>query len=153
MGKDDLMVLKADIATQMTLIKDVANRLEERALDIQPDDIVRMESVAYQIHNLYSAVEDLFKLVASHFENSIADSSRWHTELLYRMSQEITGVRPALLSQECYLLLNGLRSFRHFFRHAYNVPMEYPQLEINLDKARQIYPCLDRDVTHFLQKL
>jgi hypothetical protein len=120
---------------------------------MQPDDPVKLESVAYQIHNLYSAVEDLLKLVAAHFENNIADSSRWHTDLSYRMTQDITGIRPALLSQESYILLNGLRSFRHFFRHAYNVPIEFTQLQINLDKAFRLYPLLQADVKQFFNQL
>ncbi len=67
MGKDDLTILKADVANQMSLIKIVVDRLEERAHNVQADDESRLESVAYQIHNLYSAVEDLLKLVATHF--------------------------------------------------------------------------------------
>lgn len=152
MGRDDLIVLKADIVSQMTYVKAVVDKLEERAQGLQANDAVRMESVAYQIHNLYSAVEDLLKLVAAHFENNLADPARWHTELLYRMTREIAGVRPALLSEETFLLLNGLRSFRHFFRHAYNIPIEYVQLQINLDKARRLYPLLARDVTDFQEQ-
>lgn len=40
------------------------------------DDIVRVESVAYQLHTFYNAVEDLLKLVATHFENNISDAAR-----------------------------------------------------------------------------
>jgi hypothetical protein len=92
-------------------------------------------------------------LVAAHFENQIANPAHWHTELLYRMTQPIAGVRPALLSEESYLWLNSLRGFRHFFRHAYNVPIEYEQLQLNLTKTRQFYPRLKQDVKHFLQQL
>jgi len=152
MGKDELIALNEDIRTQMALIKTVVDRLEERSRDVREDDAARLESVAYQIHNLYSAVEDLLELVAAHFENNIADPSRWHSELLFRMTRKVAGVRPALLSEESYRILNGLRSFRHFFRHAYNAPIEYAQLVINLDKARRLYPALEQDVAHFLQQ-
>jgi len=30
-----------------------------------------LESLAYQLHNLYSAFEDLFLIVAKHFENTM----------------------------------------------------------------------------------
>ena len=152
MGKDDLTVLESDLNNQMILIKEVAHTLEERIENHWRDDPVRMESIAYQIHNLYNAVEDLLKFVAAHFENNIADASRWHTELLRRMGQEISGVRPALLSEECFLLINGIRGFRHFFRHAYNVPIDPDLLQVNLSKARRIYPCLVQDVDRFLQQ-
>ncbi|MFQ6100785.1 MAG: hypothetical protein ACE5OS_06070 [Anaerolineae bacterium] len=153
MDRNALTVLTSDVEAQMALIEDIFAGLERRAAGLEPDDEVRMESVAYQIHNLYNAAEDLLKITAAHFENQIADSARWHTALLHRMTQEITGVRPPLLSQETYRLLNSLRGFRHFFRHAYAAPVEYAQLQINLDKARQLRPRLREDVERFLSQL
>lgn len=152
MDKGALTVLTSDIETQMAFVGTIFARLGERAAGLEPDDEVRLESVAYQIHNLYNAVEDLLKIVAAHFENQIADTARWHTTLLNRMAQEISGVRPPLLSQESYQLLNSLRGFRHFFRHAYAVPIEYAQLQINLDKVRRLRPGLQKDVDRFLRQ-
>lgn len=153
MDEDTLILLASDVTAQMELIDDTFAKLEERASGLQPGDEVRLESAAYQIHNLYNATEDLFKIVADYFENQISDAAHWHIRLLRRMSHDIAGVRPALLSQESYLLLNGLRSFRHFFRHAYAAPIDYEQLQINLDKARRLRPLLKQDVTQFLQRI
>jgi len=153
MDRNAFTVLTSDVETQMTLVETIFARLEERAAGLQPDDEARSESAAYQVHNVYNAIEDLLNIVAAHFENQIADTARWHTALLHRMTQEITGVRPALLSEESYRLLNSLRGFRHFFRHAYVVPVEYAQLQINLDKARRLRPRLREDVDRFLGQL
>ncbi len=153
MDKNTLIVLRADLTTQMVVVKSVSLLIEERARGLQKDDPIRLESVAYQIHNFYNAIEDLLKIVAAHFENQISDTTRWHTVLLQRMSQEIPGIRPRLLSQESYLLLNSLRGFRHFFRHAYGVPIDYEQLLINLNKALQLYPCLEQDLNQFFEAL
>ena len=153
MDKNTLIVLRADLTTQMAVVKSVSLLIEERARGLQKDDPIRLESVAYQIHNFYNAIEDLLKIVAAHFENQISDTTRWHTVLLQRMSQEIPGIRPRLLSQESYLLLNSLRGFRHFFRHAYGVPIDYEQLLINLNKALQLYPCLEQDLNQFFEAL
>jgi len=62
-------------------------------------------------------------------------------------------VRPALLSESSYRLLNDRRGFRHFFRHAYAAPIEYDQLSLNLDRARQLRRQLREDVDRFLQEL
>lgn len=69
------------------------------------------------------------------------------------MTQPVIGVPPAPLSQENYQLLNGLRGFRHFFRHAYGLPIEYAQLLANLDKAHRLRSQLHQDVKRFLQTL
>jgi hypothetical protein len=153
MDKNALIILKADLNAQMAIVKSISLLLEERAIGLRADDPVRLESVAYQLHNFYNAIEDLLKMVAAHFENQISDTARWHSILLQRMSQEIPGIRPLLLSQESYLLLNSLRGFRHFFRHAYGVPIDYEQLQINLNKARQLYPSLESDLNQFFAQL
>ncbi|MGL5940908.1 MAG: hypothetical protein ACRC2S_11025 [Waterburya sp.] len=153
MDKNALIVLTADLTTQMAVVKSISLLLEERAIGLRADDPVRLESVAYQLHNFYNAIEDLLKMVAAHFENQISDTARWHSVLLQRMSQEIPGIRPVVLSQESYLLLNSLRGFRHFFRHAYGVPIDYEQLQINLNKARQLYPNLEKDLNQFFVQL
>lgn len=153
MDKNALIVFKADIQAQIVLVDRILNLIDERATGLTADDPIRLESVAYQIHNLYNAIEDLLKLVAAHFENQITDTAHWHTALLRRMTQEVTGIRPALLSEECYIILNSLRGFRHFFRHAYGVPIDYAQLKINLDKARELNSLLKRDIENFLNKI
>ncbi len=153
MDKNTLIVLRADLTSQLAVVKSISLLIEERAEGLQKDDPIRLESIAYQIHNFYNAIEDLLKIVAAHFENQISDTARWHSILLKRMSQEIPGIRPVLLSQESYLLLNTLRGFRHFFRHAYGVPIDYEQLRINLNKSRQLYPCLERDLYQFFEAL
>ncbi len=153
MDKNTLIVLRADLTAQMALVKSIWLLIEERAEGLQKDDPIRLESVAYQIHNFYNAIEDLLKIVAAHFENQISDTARWHSILLQRMSQEIPGIRPVFLSRESYLLLNSLRGFRHFFRHAYGVPIDYEQLQINLNKSCQLYPCLEQDLNQFFEAL
>lgn len=153
MDEKAVAVLHADVKGQMTLIDEVAGKLKERAAGLQAENEIQLESVAYQLHNLYGAVEELLKIIAGHFENQVADASRWHIELLRRMKQEIPGVRPALFSNQTFALLNGLRSFRHFFRHAYTAPIEYAQLVINLEKARQLLPALHQDVARFLERI
>jgi uncharacterized protein YutE (UPF0331/DUF86 family) len=153
MDKNALIVLTADLTAQMAVVKSISLLLEERAFGLRVDDPVRLESVAYQLHNFYNAIEDLLKMVAAHFENQISDTARWHSVLLQRMSQEIPGIRPAVLSQQSYLFLNSLRGFRHFFRHAYGVPIDYEQLQINLKKARQLYPSLENNLSQFFAQL
>jgi uncharacterized protein YutE (UPF0331/DUF86 family) len=153
MDKNSLIILKTDINAQLQLLKSIEQKLVERAKDLTADDIIRLESTAYQIHNLYNATEDLLKIVAAYFENNITDTVQWHSALLRRMTQNIPEIRPPLLSEETYLILNSLRGFRHFFRHAYGTIIEYDQLKINLDKALKLLPNIQQDIETFIQQL
>lgn len=148
-----LKILEAEVKAQLANIRQVYVQLEDRAGQMQPETPALIESTAYQLHNLYSAVEDLFKIIAGAFENSVTDLSQWHTELLRRMTLDVPGVRPALLSQESADLLNELRAFRHFFRHAYGQSLDLVRVEQNIRIARQVEPVLARDVSRFLASL
>ena len=76
MDNQQLILLKADINAQLQLIKAIDDKVAVRAEGVNPDDVIRLESIAYQIHNLYSATEDLLKIVAACFENHIADTQQ-----------------------------------------------------------------------------
>ncbi|MEL4894566.1 ribonuclease toxin HepT-like protein [Crocosphaera sp. Alani8] len=153
MDENTLIIFKTDINAQMELIKKINQTLNNRSIGLTGDDLIRLESVAYQIHNLYSAVEDLLKIVATYFENNITETAKFHIALLTRMTQTIPSIRPALISQETFSILNSLRGFRHFFRHAYGTPIEYEQLKNNLDKSLNLLPILEQDVNTFLEKI
>ena len=153
MDARELLILETDIAAQLALIDDVFANLEDRAGDFNGRDAHQMESVAYQIHNVYNACEEILRLIAAHFEYQIGDASRWHSALLHRMTQPVPGVRPAPLTKETFLLLDALRGFRHFFRRAYAATVDPVQIQFNLGRARQAHHCLHRDLSAFLEQL
>jgi len=149
----EFLILETDIAAQLALIDDVFANLEDRAGDFDGADARQMESVAFQIHNAYSACEELLRLIAASFENQIGDAARWHSALLLRMTQPVPGVRPAPLTKETFLLLDSLRGFRHSFRRGHAATVEPGQVKLNLGRARQAHDCLHRDLSAFLEQL
>ena len=150
MERERLSTLKAAIKAQLGEIERVYERIEKRRTGQGPAYI---ESLAYQLHNLYCAYEDLFKIVAEYFENQIEDETRWHQELLWRMTLSIEGVRPALLSRESFRLLDSLRAFRHFFRHAYTYELDPRKVRLVLEDALAVRKKVLDDVHRFLQAL
>ncbi|MDX1688202.1 MAG: hypothetical protein R3248_09490 [Candidatus Promineifilaceae bacterium] len=138
---------------QLERIESVYVTLEERAQHAAPEAPAHVESEAYQLHNLYSAIEDLLQMVAAAFENSVTDLSRWHSQLIDRMTLDVEGMRPALLGEDTARLLHELRAFRHFFRHAYVTPLEYERVQSVLEYAYEVRPLLKRDVKSFLETL
>ncbi|NEP60451.1 MAG: hypothetical protein F6K31_26190 [Symploca sp. SIO2G7] len=148
-NQGEINIFLADFAAQQIAIEQAYGLLEQRAVNLSSNRPETLESTAYQLHNLYSAIEDLLKLIAAYFENNISDSSRWHSLLLRRMTQPVIDIRPAVLSSQSYQDLNDLRGFRHFFRHAYGVEIDEAQLQSNLSKARRLKSQLKKDLTAF----
>ena len=150
MEKIELALLKAEIDAQVIEIDHIFTRLAERK---KKKGKVAVESIGYQLHNLYCAFEDLFKIIAEGFENHIHDKSRYHVELLRRMTIPIKGVRPPLLRKESSSLLENLRSFRHFFRHAYSYELDERKVKIVLEDAFKLKAVYQQDINLFLNNL
>ena len=119
--------------------------------DVDNEDLT--SSLGYKLHNLYSAYEDLFKLVARFFENQIEDMARYHTDLLKRMSIEIEGIRPYLLSEHSFKVLDELRGFRHLFRHAYSYKLEGERILKLAGKSLKLKELFEKDFELFKDKL
>ena len=105
--------------------------------------------LGYLLHNLYCALEDVFREVAKTFENQIEDPARYHRELLKRMQYEIPQIRPQLLTSQSYAILNELRGFRHVFRHAYDYELSADRLTQLRNKILRDWETIQRDVDHF----
>lgn len=150
MGTGNFDVISSEIKAQLGQLERVLAKLIERDAQFASGEPVVFEGAAYHVHNYYSAVEDLLKIVAAAFENNIDDASRWHSELIDRMTLEIEGVRPRLLSGETASLLHRLRSFRHFFRHAYRVELDGAEIQANIERVQQVHPLLLSDAATFL---
>ncbi len=149
------LVLKTDVDVQFAVIDEVCAKIEDRARGFKSDEArpIQVESVAYQIHNSYSAIKAHFRVLAAHFEYQISDAVHWKSALLLRLTQPIPGVRPAPLTKETFALLDALRRFRYFFRHAYATTVEPVLLESNLQLSRHAHSLLHRDIADFLDQL
>ena len=150
METDRYVAFAAQIRAQLLEIAAIYDRIDERERVPGP---AGLESLALQLHNLYSAVQGLFEIVADACENHVDADAGYHTSLLRRMSVAVPGVRPATVSAETLPLLDNLRRFRHVVRHAYRAEIDGRQLRIVLEDARSLRPLLWRDVEELLAEL
>lgn len=150
MEEGRLSLLSATIRAQGEEIERIFDKIEDRR---HGEGEANLESLAYQLHNLYCAFEDLLKIVADFFENHIEESSRYHRALLWRMKMPIEGVRPALLSETSYKLLDSLRAFRHVFRHAYSYELDPQKLGLVVEDALKLRGLYQGETDRFLEQL
>lgn len=150
MDPDRYVAFAAQVRAQLLEIAAIYDRIDERERVSGP---AGRESVALQLHNLYSAAEGVFEIVAEACENHVDADAGYHTSLLRRMHVTVPGVRPAAISDEALPLLDTLRRFRHVVRHAYSAEIDERQLRIVLEDARTLRPLLWRDVEALLTEL
>lgn len=132
---------EAEIARLYTAIA----RHEQRELDSDDKAIL----LGYHLHNLYAAFENGFKEIARTFENEVRDPSRWHAELLHRMTLDVPGLRPRFVHQEAFEPLDELRRFRHMFRSAYTARLSLDRLSMVLNKVHELEGLYPADFASF----
>lgn len=150
MDEERLNLLSATIRAQNEEIERIFDKIEDRR---RGEGEATLESLAYQLHNLYCAFEDLLKLVADSFENHIEASAYYHRRLLWRMKIPIEGVRPALLSETSHKLLDSLRAFRHVFRHAYSYELDPKKLALVVEDVLKLKRLYQGEIDRFLEQL
>ena len=146
MDKEAFAVLEAGLRARVRDISRIGGRIEER-LGTFAHSAEGVDSMGYQLHNLYGAFEQLFEEVARFFENQI-EGIQYHAELIRRMQLEIEGIRPALLSTETASDLDELRRFRHLFRHAYTADLDSDKVAALAAKV----VCIQRDFTQDFER-
>lgn len=152
MDEGAFSVLDAELRARCRDIDRIANRIEVRRRTFDQRVAAEVDSMGYQLHNLYGAFEQLFEEVARFFENRI-DEARYHSDLIRRMQLEIRGIRPALLSEATALDLDELRRFRHFFRHAYATELDPLRVAELVAKVSGIRRSFGQDFERFLTRL
>jgi hypothetical protein len=142
-----ISLLKASITSDLAQIDKLYGCLSDYPSPLKtPEQAI---IVGYYLHNLYTAFENICLNVAKAFENQIDDQSKWHSQLLKRMTLRIEGIRPQLFSPESYDCLDELRRFRHIFRNAYSVSLDPDRLQLVLSKAQQLKRLYPDDINHF----
>ena len=83
-------VLDAELRARHRDIQRIGDRIEERRGSFV-SGAEAVDSLGYQLHNLYGAVEQLFEEVARSFENRI-EAAGYHVNLIRRMQLDIPGI-------------------------------------------------------------
>ena len=78
-----------------------------------------LDGVALNLHSFYSGIERIFELIAVNIDDIVPEGENWHQILLKQMAEEMTEVRPAVISDSVRLGLDEYRGFRHVVRNVY----------------------------------
>ena len=141
-----IALLKANIDADIREIESLYARLGDYASAANTEQAIL---AGYYLHNLYNAFENICFNVAKTFENQLDDRSQWHAVLLKRMTLNVEGIRPRLLSDDVYRCLDELRRFRHVFRNAYTIELDPQRIENVIAQAQQLERLYKSDLENF----
>ncbi len=93
------------------------------------DQDAYLNSVALNLHSLYSGLERVFELIAVELDGGPLGGEAWHAELLQQMAFDVPDVRPRVLRPETAAALDELRRFRHRVRNIYATKLDPARIE------------------------
>ncbi len=114
-----------------------------------PEDAIVIADVFV---NMYTCVETLFVRISQAFENSLAPS-RWHQDLLEKMTLHIEGMRVPVISDETCALAREFLKFRHFKRYYVEFEYDWDRIEYLQRKYDQFRGLIARDLEAFFNFL
>ena len=147
--REKMLLLERMIQDDLRSIEEIYGDLGETTLDAGTSDEATIVT-GYRLHNLYNAIENIFRNIAEAFENHLEDRERWHSELLRRMTLDLHPVRPAAIDGQAFDRIDELRRFRHLFRSAYGVRLDPERLSLVLRKALEIRETFPAQIESFL---
>ena len=95
--------------------------------------------IASTVQQLYTGAERCLTSIASEVDQKpiSKQSDGWHRALLDQMAAPLEGVRPAVLSNSTFEILQALRSFRHVVRNTYGGSLDVERvLELAQDAIK-----------------
>jgi hypothetical protein len=148
---EKFLVLERNIQSDLEAIDHLYEALGSPELG-ESESQETMIVVAYRLHSLYTAFENIFRNISALFENQL-DKDGWHRQLLQRMRLDLTPLRPAVIDAEAYERLDEMLRFRHVFRTMYGLDLDSLRLQVVLRKALELKPLYRTQIEKFLQFL
>jgi len=138
--KSGLKRISNRIRSEIIELEQVLQRIEEgwkRAK--RSGDNYYLDGVALNLHGFYSELERIFEIIAINVDGIKPEGESWHQELLKKMAEEISEIRPAVISNSSFQRLNDYRGFRHVVRNIYTFNIEPAKMQKLVEGAPELF--------------
>lgn len=106
-------------------------------------------SVGFDLQSFYQGVERVFETIAKSIDRSLPAGDRWHKMLLEQMANEVSGIRPAVISMETRQALDDFRMFRHLAHNIYTFNLDPRRIKTLIEKLPGTMGLIGRDLLVF----
>jgi hypothetical protein len=141
--------IRAELSELERVEARVARALNAARADVDAQDLY-LDSVALNLHDVYSGLERLFRLVVETIDGDLPVGHDWHRALLQQVTMEIPDLRPLLVSRETADALAEYLGFRHVVRNVYAFRFDPARLERLAGRVPDVMAMCRADLERFL---
>lgn len=117
------------------------------------DQDAYLNSVALNLHSLYSGLEHVFELIAQELDGGVVGGDAWHAELLKQMALDVPDVRPPVIQMATAAELDEYRKFRHRVRNIYASSLDPERMAPLVLRLLALWPQIRSELQLFAQFL
>ncbi len=153
MTKARYQTLAARIESEVADLARVAER-SQRAMQAyhqsrSENQDLFLDSVALSLHDFYTGWERIFCQIATVVDEDLPSGSQWHQALLTQMGQNLSEIRPAVISEETIQSLDEYRRFRHVVRNVYGFDLDWQRIEPLITNLVEVFTQLESELLAF----
>jgi hypothetical protein len=130
-----LAILEQELRADAAVMAEAARLARERLAD---EHAGHLSACGYELNRFYNVLEKSFERLCEAFENHFEKTGDYHERLLERISLDLPGIRPRFLPVAHRSTVRALKSFRHFFCHAYDPILRRDRLAELVDDASRV---------------
>lgn len=111
-------------------------------------------AAGFGLQGFYTGIEKIFEQIARVVDQStVAQSDRWHQELLEQMRIDVPDIRPAVIDAELYRRLRNYLGFRHVVRNNYTHRLDPRLIAENVNALEDCYQQISAAMNDFCMVL
>ncbi|MCX7726832.1 MAG: hypothetical protein N2053_08280 [Chitinispirillaceae bacterium] len=135
------------------------NKIEKFYIKFKKDRVNFFKKESYDLIiladifiDIYTCIETSFVRICKFFENNL-DSERWHSHLLEKMTIEIPTVRPRVINNETFSVLQEFLKFRHFRRYYFEFEYDRKRMDYLESRFSELIDLVKKDLKRFIRRL
>ena len=106
-------------------------------------------SVGFDLQSFYQGVERVFETIAKSIDRSLPTGEKWHKMLIEQMANEVSGIRPAVISMQTRVALDNFRMFRHLAHNIYTFNLDPRRIKSLVENLPGTVDLLCQDLLRF----
>lgn len=131
------------ISREVEVLKRKKQRIAEEK-DIENIDS-HIKAIALTVHSIYSGYEKIIEMLVKGLDGDVPTAVEYHSALLKRATYEVPDIRPPIISEETFILLNALRAYRHKLRRIYTYLISHKKVLNMTEDAIKSFELFKKD--------
>lgn len=108
-------------------------------------------AVASILQSIYNGYEKILEMLIKAIDGELPAARDYHTALLKRASTPIPEIRPSIITEKTFNILDNIRRYRHVFRRIYHYQLKADRIIEVAELCIKSYDVFGIEIDKFLK--